>query len=110
MSATEIWLTILLLGAVSVLCRSFFLLVGSRLTMSDALQRGIRYAPLGALVAVIVPELVLLRDPSGVYAFSAKSPQLWGGVCASAAFLRWRSIFATAACGMAAYTAVRLLG
>ena len=110
MSAAEIWIAILLLGVVSVLCRSFFLLCGSRLVMPDVLQRGIRYAPLGALVAVIVPEVVLLRQPSGVYVFSATSPQLWGGLCASAAFWRWRSILATVACGMAAYTAVRLLG
>jgi len=109
MRAADAWVVILLLGAVSVLCRSFFLVFGSRLTLPAAVQRGIRYAPLGALVAVIAPEIALVRDQAGGHAFSAVSPQLWGGLCASAAFWRWRSIIATVASGMAVYTAVRLL-
>ena len=59
---SESWqgaLAILGLAAVSVVTRCFFLFPEREVKMPEWLQRGLKVAPLAALTAVVVPEIVL---------------------------------------------------
>lgn len=51
--------TIAALAVVSVLSRSFFFLSNREWVLPDWARRGLQYAPIAALCAVIAPELVL---------------------------------------------------
>jgi branched-subunit amino acid transport protein len=51
-------LAIVGLALITLLTRGFFLFPERELPLPDWLQRGLRYAPLAALLAVVVPELV----------------------------------------------------
>jgi len=57
-SGLEIFFTTLGMAAVTLLCRSFFLLPKGELPMPRWLREGLRYAPTAALAAVVTPELV----------------------------------------------------
>ena len=59
MSTGEALLTIVGLALISLLTRGFFVLPSRDLPMPAWLQRGLRYAPMAALVAVVVPEIVM---------------------------------------------------
>jgi branched-subunit amino acid transport protein len=52
-------LTIAALAAVTVLARCFFFLSSKPWTLPGWAQRGLQYAPVAALAAVIAPEIVL---------------------------------------------------
>lgn len=47
------------LAAITVVTRGFFLIAERELTLPPWALKGLRYAPLAALVAVIAPEIVL---------------------------------------------------
>ena len=61
MTTVEALVTIVGLAVISLLTRGFFILPSRELPMPAWLQRGLRYAPVAALVAVVVPE-VLMTD------------------------------------------------
>ncbi|MGI9133951.1 MAG: AzlD domain-containing protein, partial [Rhodoferax sp.] len=52
-------LTIAALAGITVLSRSFFFISKKEWTLPHWAQRGLQYAPIAALSAVIVPELVM---------------------------------------------------
>lgn len=54
-------LTIIGMAALTVLTRCFFFLSSKPWTMPNWLQRGLHYAPIAALAAVIVPEMVMTQ-------------------------------------------------
>jgi|688.fasta_scaffold1420986_1 branched-subunit amino acid transport protein len=94
------------LGATTLLCRSFFLLFGTRLTIPEEFQRALRYAPLGALIAILIPEFVLVPTPGGGYAWTLFNPKLWGGIVAILCFVFSRSMMLTIAMGMGVFLLV----
>jgi branched-subunit amino acid transport protein len=53
------WLAVLALVLVTVLTRSFFLLPDSEPRLPAWLSRGLRHAPVAALLAMVVPEVFL---------------------------------------------------
>ncbi len=57
-SATELSLLIVLLALVTLLARSFFLLLPRRWQPRGRVEQALRYAPLAALLAITVPEIV----------------------------------------------------
>lgn len=61
MSTVEALITIVGLALISLLTRGFFVLPSRTLPMPAWLQKGLRYAPVAALVAVVAPE-VLMTD------------------------------------------------
>lgn len=58
MSTAEIWLAIIGLTVVVVLTRNVFLLAPRRWQPRGAIEQALRYAPLAALVALTVPEVI----------------------------------------------------
>ena len=61
MSTLEILVTIVGMGAVTLLCRAFFLIPEEELPMPRWLREGLRYAPMAALAAVVAPEIVMTQ-------------------------------------------------
>jgi branched-subunit amino acid transport protein len=104
MSALEIFFTTLGMAAVTLLCRSFFLLPKDDLPMPNWLREGLRYAPTAALAAVVTPELVMSQ---GHLVDSWRDARIFGAL-AGLAFYAWRrSLFGTIACGTGVMLALR---
>ena len=105
MSEMNIWLTIIGLMVVTFITRGFFLLFGHRAELPDSLVSALRYAPAAALIAIIAPDVFLVRNE----VFEIGNPSLWGGLTALGAFLLTRSIVLTIVIGMLVFTGVRWL-
>jgi branched-subunit amino acid transport protein len=105
-SDVQAWLMIVGLGATTVLCRSFFLLFGTRLSIPERVQRALRYAPLGALIAILIPEMLLVPISGGGYTWSLSNPKLWGGGVAIVSFIISRSMMLTITTGMGVFLLV----
>ena len=59
MSGWQTCIAIVGLGAITLLTRGFFLIFERELPLPDWLRQGLRYAPLAAMAAVVVPEVVM---------------------------------------------------
>lgn len=106
MSATEIWLTIAGLTLLTIVTRNAFLVLGHRVALPQRVQHALRYAPACALVALIVPEVVL---QSGTLALSFANPKLIATLVSVTVIVFTRRAVAAIALGMLAYTLVRVL-
>ncbi|MEI7515910.1 MAG: AzlD domain-containing protein [Betaproteobacteria bacterium] len=96
--------TIVLMTGVTVLARSFFFISDAEWTLPHWAQRGLQYAPIAALSAVVVPELVMTQ---GVFIHTLLDARLYGAV-AGAAYFFWckgtgNAVLGTIVCGMAVY-------
>jgi len=101
--------TYLIIGLVVVtfVSRSFFILLGNRIKVSEWVLETIRYAPLAALIAILAPEIFLPLGASSVMEFNLRLPNIWGGMAAMIAFYFSKRMISTLVIGMAVYTAAR---
>jgi branched-subunit amino acid transport protein len=106
MAEWEIWSTICLVALSTVICRSFFWLLGHRVTIPPRVQEMLRFAPACALAAVIVPDLVL--GPGGQLALAPSNPKLVAGIAALIFFLLRRNMLQTIIFGMGVLTLLRV--
>ncbi|MEI6619016.1 MAG: AzlD domain-containing protein [Betaproteobacteria bacterium] len=104
--AHEPWtlITILLMGGVTVLARSFFFISQTPWHLPRWAQRGLEFAPIAALSAVVLPEIVMTH---GVFIHTLLDARLYGAI-AGAAYFFWRrgggqTVLGTIVCGMAVY-------
>ena len=107
MNKTDLWtlVTIVGMGLVTVITRSFFFLSSKPWTLPAWARRGLNYAPVAALAAVIVPEIVMTQ---GQFISSWQDARLFGAV-AGAAWFYWRGgVFGTIVAGMAVYLPLHL--
>jgi len=95
------------LAAVTFVSRSFFILLGNRIKVSEWVLETIRYAPLAALIAILAPEIFLPLGASSVMEFNLRLPNIWGGMAAMIAFYFSKRMIPTLVIGMAVYTAAR---
>ena len=105
MSGTEAVLTILGLGLITVLTRSFFFLSQREMPLPAWLKQGLRYAPLAALVAVVVPEVVMTH---GELIRTWRDARLFAVAAGSAWFWWRRGILGTIVSGTAVLLVLRL--
>jgi branched-subunit amino acid transport protein len=54
-------LTIVALGVITLVTRGFFFMSSKPWTLPGWAQRGLQYAPIAALSAVVVPEIVMTQ-------------------------------------------------
>jgi branched-subunit amino acid transport protein len=102
--ASYVLLVTLGLTAVSLVNRSFFFLFERAVPMPDALKRGLRHAPLAALLAVIAPDIVLTH---GEFVFNPRDPR-WLAAVAAAGYALWRrGILGTIVVGMLVFWGLR---
>jgi branched-subunit amino acid transport protein len=111
MGETDLWtlITIVALTAVTVLTRSFFFLSSKPWRLPHWAQRGLQYAPIAALSAVIVPEMVMTQ---GHLITTWQDARLFA-VVAGAGWYFWRkgagqAVLGTIVVGMAVYLALHL--
>ena len=102
-------ITYLIIGMIVVtfISRSFFILLGNRIKISEWALETIRYAPLAALIAILAPEIFLPLGASSIAEFNLRLPNIWGGIAAMIAFYFSKRMIPTLVIGMAVYTAAR---
>jgi len=102
-------ITYLIIGMIVVtfISRSFFILLGNRIKISEWALETIRYAPLAALIAILAPEIFLPVGASSIAEFNLRLPNIWGGIAAMIAFYFSKKMIPTLVIGMAVYTAAR---
>jgi branched-subunit amino acid transport protein len=105
MSTWEALLTILGMVVVTVVTRSFFMIPDRELPMPAWLKQGLRYAPLAAMAAIVVPEIVMTQ---GQLIDTLKDARLYGAAAGTAWYF-WRGdILGTIVSGTAVMLALRL--
>jgi branched-subunit amino acid transport protein len=97
------------LAGVTVLTRAFFFLSSKPWTLPLWAQRGLQYAPIAALAAVVVPEVVMSQ---GQFISTWQDARLFG-VAAGAGWFFWRrgagqAVLGTIIAGMAVYLPLHL--
>lgn len=89
----------------SLITRSGYFLFGKYLPLSEPVRQALRYAPVAALVGIVVPELLPWGD--GVSAFA--SAKVGAAVAAVFVFLRTRNTLMVILLGMVAYWVLNAL-
>jgi len=106
MSELESFITIIGLTAITVVTRCFFLVSDRELRLPGWVQRGLRYAPLAALAAVVVPEVIMSQ---GQLIATWQDARLWSVLAATLYFFWRRGILGTILVGMAVLVPLKLL-
>ncbi|HLR12195.1 MAG TPA: AzlD domain-containing protein [Burkholderiaceae bacterium] len=96
---------VLLLSLCSFLTRCVYLMLGHKVPLPDKVRRPLRYAPMAALVAIIVPELMPFDE--GIRALV--DPRALAGIIAILVFAKTRSAMGLIAGGMVAFWVLRFL-
>lgn len=105
MSAWEAVVAVIGLTLITVVTRGFFFLTRREVPIPDWLRQGLRYAPLAAMAAVVLPEVVMLQ---GRLIGGWQDARLFA-VAAGAAWFWWRrGILGTILVGMAVLLPLRL--
>jgi branched-subunit amino acid transport protein len=102
MNQTDSWTVLTILGmvAITVLTRGLFFISTRPWTLPDWAQRGLHYAPIAALAAVIVPEMVMTQ---GHLIATWRDARLFA-VLAGGLWFYWRGgVLGTIIVGMAVY-------
>ena len=103
--SAPVLLTLAGLAAVTLLTRGFFLLPLREWPLPAWLRKGLRYAPLAALTAVVVPEVVLTQ---GQLIDTWRDARLYAAA-AGALYYAWRrGILGTIVVGMSVLLPLRL--
>lgn len=110
MSEIYLWLAFFGLMLVTIVTRSFFLLGGSRFDIPETVHEFLRYAPTAALIAIALPEILFIKDPtSQSFQIDIYSSHFFGGVVAVIGYLITKNMLGTIFLGMVAFTAARFL-
>ena len=88
------------LTLITVLARAFFMIPEREIPMPDWLRRGLKYAPLAALTAVIAPEIFMTQ---GALIGSLQDARVPAVLCATAYYFWRRGILGTIVVGMLVY-------
>ncbi len=105
MTVLETFVAIVGLALLTVTTRGFFFLTRREIPIPDWLRQGLRYAPLAALGAVVLPEIVLTH---GQLIDTWRNAPLFGALAGLAYFLWRRGILGTIVVGMAVMLPLRL--
>ena len=103
------FLSIVLMACITVITRSFFFISDAPWTLPSWAQRGMQYAPIAALAAVVLPEIVMTQ---GVFIHSLADARIYGAL-AGAAYFFWRrgsgqAVLGTIVAGMSVYLPLHL--
>lgn len=88
------------LTAITLVSRAFFMLSEREMPLPGWLKRGLKYAPLAALTAVLAPEIFMAQGHLLTTLQDARLPAV---LCASAYYFWRRSILGTIVVGMLMY-------
>ena len=107
MNGTDLWTLAVIVGLalVTVLTRSFFFISSKPWHLPGWAQRGLQYAPIAALSAVVVPEIVMVQ---GHLISSWQDARLFAAAAGAAVYFWRRDVLLTIALGMAVYLPLHL--
>ncbi|RQO82781.1 branched-chain amino acid transporter [Acidovorax sp. FJL06] len=105
-SWVEPFVAIVGLAVITLVSRAFFMIPERELPLPDWLKRGLKYAPLAALTAVIAPEILMAQGELIDTVMDARLPAV---VCASAYYFWRRGILGTILVGMAVYLPLHIV-
>jgi branched-subunit amino acid transport protein len=88
------------LSCVTVVARSFFFISSKPWSLPHWAQRGLQYAPIAALSAVVVPEVVMSQ---GQLVATWQDARLFAAAAGAAAYYWRRDVLVTIVAGMAVY-------
>ena len=98
-------LTIIGLTVITVVTRGFFFLTEREIPIPEWLRQGLRYAPLAALAAVVVPEVVMQQ---GHLITTWRDARLFAAAAGALYFWQRRDILGTILTGMAVLLPLKL--
>lgn len=93
------------LAALTLFTRGFFLFTRREIPFPNWLREGLRYAPLAALAAVVLPEIVMRE---GHLITTLLDARIFAALAAAAYFYWRRGILGTIVVGMAVLLPLRL--
>lgn len=96
----ESLLAIVGLTAITVLARAFFMIPEQEIPMPGWLRRGLKFAPLAALTAVIAPEIFMAQ---GAVLSTWQDARLPAVLCATLWYFWQKGILGTIVVGMLVY-------
>ena len=105
---TDVWTLSVIVGlaGVTVLTRSFFFISSEEWSLPDWAQRGLQYAPIAAMAAVVLPEVLMQQGQFLQTWMDAR----WMGAAVGAAVYFWRrDVLLTIVAGMLAYLPLHLV-
>jgi branched-subunit amino acid transport protein len=107
MSQDDLWIfgVIIGLSAVTVVARSFFFLSNQDWQLPHWAQRGLQYAPIAALSAVVVPEIVMSQ---GALITTWQDARLFAAAAGMVIYFSKRDVLLTIIGGMAVYLPLHL--
>lgn len=105
MSVWEAFFTILGMTVVTVVTRAFFLFPKREVPLPAWLKRGLRYAPLAAMAAIVLPEIVMTQ---GHLVHTLKDARLYAALAGGAYFAWRRGILGTIVSGTLVMLTLRL--
>ena len=102
MNGTDLWTLAVIAGlaAVTVLTRSFFFMSSKPWHLPSWAQRGLQYAPIAALSAVVVPEIVTVQ---GELIQTWQDARLFAAAAGALTYTRSKNVLLTIVLGMAVY-------
>lgn len=105
--STDLWTVAVIAGlaGVTVLARCFFFIASKPWSLPPWAQRGLQYAPIAALSAVVVPEVVVSQ---GQLIASWQDARPFAAAAGVAAFYWRRDVLLTIIAGMAVYLPLHL--
>lgn len=111
MDGTDLWTLWVIVGMalVTVMTRCFFLVSAKDWVLPHWAQRGLQYAPIAALAAVVVPEVIMTQ---GQFIATWQDARIYAAL-AGAGFFFWRkgqgqAVLGTIVSGMAVYLPLHL--
>jgi branched-subunit amino acid transport protein len=107
LNGTDMWTLLVIVGlaVVTVVSRSFFLISGKPWQLPHWAQRGLQYAPIAALSAVVVQEIVMSQ---GQLIGTWQDARLFAAVAGVAIYYAKRNVLLTILGGMAVYLPLHL--
>jgi branched-subunit amino acid transport protein len=105
--ATDGWTLLAIAGltVITVVTRSFFFISSRAWKLPRWAERGLQYAPIAALAAVVMPEVFTVQ---GQLVRTLADARIWGAAAGLAVYYWRRDVFHTILLGMAVYLPLHL--
>ena len=107
MNVTDAWTLAVIVGlaVITAVTRSFFFLTNSEWHLPHWAQRGLQYAPIAALSAVVVPEIVMTQ---GELIATWQDARIFAAAVGVAVYFAKHNVLLTIVIGMGVYLPLHL--
>ncbi len=107
LNTTDVWTLLVVIGLalITAVSRSFFFLSNREWHLPHWAQRGLQYAPIAALSAVVVPEIVMTQ---GELIATWQDARIFAAAVGVAVYFAKRNVLLTIVLGMGVYLPLHL--